>query len=206
MIRYIKMKIKKPGVQNDPGKWHGKIVDNEIIDIVELARIIASKCTIQRPDVEAALRAFVIVMRENFLQGNSVKLQYVGTFKPTAKGSGANTAEGWDKSYLKAINIRFRRSKAIRQAMMPHGGELQYEEVVKIDGAGNLALTPAELGMIDVPDEEAIATIEDKAIQAAYKSYKKEQREAEKAKDAMLEALKTKKEREEKKDRKKEKE
>lgn len=137
MIRYVVVKRIDPRTANETEptyRYSAQSIDNEIIDIEGLATRIAQRCTVQRPDVEAALRAFVIVMRNNFLSGNSVRLDKVGVFKPTFRGSGADTEASWDTTYLKAINVRYRRASAIRQAMLVSNEAIKFEEVEKTGG------------------------------------------------------------------------
>lgn len=137
MISYVVVQRVDPRTPNSPDrKFYGQTVDNGIVTIEDIARNISSRVTIQRADVEAALRAFIIVMRNNFLRGNSVRLDNVGVFKPTVKTSGADTQDSWDTSYIKALNIRYRRAGAIREKLSLGNPDVTFRRVEKVGDTG----------------------------------------------------------------------
>ncbi len=137
MISYVVVQRVDPRTPDSPDKkFYGQTVDNGIVTLEDIARNISSRVTIQRADVEAALRAFVIVMRNNFLRGNSVRLDNVGVFKPTVKTSGSDTQDSWDTSYIKALNIRYRRAGAIREKLSLDNPDVTFQRVEKVGNAG----------------------------------------------------------------------
>lgn len=77
------------------------------VDTEQIAANIAERCTAQRPDVEAVLSALQIVIRQQLLNGVSVKLSQLGTFRLTLKGLGAATADAYELNAIERINFRF---------------------------------------------------------------------------------------------------
>lgn len=77
------------------------------VDTEQIAASIAERCTAQRPDVEAVLSALQIVIRQQLLNGVSVKLSQLGTFRLTLKGLGAATADAYELNLIERINFRF---------------------------------------------------------------------------------------------------
>lgn len=77
------------------------------VNTEQIAASIAERCTAQRPDVEAVLSALQIVIRQQLLNGVSVKLSQLGTFRLTLKGLGAATADAYELNLIERINFRF---------------------------------------------------------------------------------------------------
>lgn len=106
----VKKTIQRRGSSGDPikksaffpaAKSFGNVTTEQI------AANIAERCTAQRPDVEAVLSSLQIVIRQQLLNGVSVKLSQLGTFRLTLTGLGAANAADYELNLIERINFRF---------------------------------------------------------------------------------------------------
>ena len=76
------------------GKWYGRIVHTETLNLDDLCDHIASHGTIFTADVVAGtVKKFVQCIQELLLEGKKVKLDGIGTFYLSAKTEGADNEE-----------------------------------------------------------------------------------------------------------------
>ena len=90
------------------GKWYGRVMAFETIDLDGLCAHIASHGTIFTADVvSGTVKKFVQCIQELLLEGKKVKLDGIGTFYLSARTQGAETAEEFTAANVKTLRVRF---------------------------------------------------------------------------------------------------
>ena len=90
------------------GKWYGRIVHTETLNLDDLCDHIASHGTIFTADVVAGtVKKFVQCIQELLLEGKKVKLDGIGTFYLSAKTEGAETMDEFTMGNVKGVRLRF---------------------------------------------------------------------------------------------------
>lgn len=77
------------------GKWYGRAVHRNVVDLDGLAEIIESNCTVKRSDILAVLSELVVTMNKEMLNGNRVKIDGLGSFKICMRSTCADTEDAW---------------------------------------------------------------------------------------------------------------
>ena len=90
------------------GKWYGRIIHTETLNLDDLCDHIASHGTIFTADVVAGtVKKFVQCIQELLLEGKKVKLDGIGTFYLSAKTEGAETMDEFTMGNVKGVRLRF---------------------------------------------------------------------------------------------------
>ena len=73
----------------------------------EVAELIEKRCTLSSADVKAVLDALQFEVLHALLDGKSVRLGDLGSFRPTVSSKSANSADEFDSSNIKRVRVRF---------------------------------------------------------------------------------------------------
>ncbi len=84
---------------------------NQVIDLVE------RRSTVSSSDVKAVLDALQYEVRNALLDGKSVRLGDLGSFRPTIASEAAPTAEAFKTSNIKAVRVRYVPSASLAADM-----------------------------------------------------------------------------------------
>lgn len=98
-------------------KYMLRVVASNVVDITSIANIIASRCTVQRPDVEACVIAFCEVVRELLLESRTVKLNKIGTFRVTMQSSGFENVADLSVDSIKKLHVRYLPSTELKESL-----------------------------------------------------------------------------------------
>lgn len=114
----FKMIPKKNSLVSPPEvKYYPCAVSKGEVNLDDLARIIASRTTMSRPDCFGVIMALTDVIGESLANGNIVRVDNLGTFQLNLTGTAAETEEALGKSNIKEAKINYRPSKELRQRM-----------------------------------------------------------------------------------------
>lgn len=114
-IKFVRVSIpSKSGVVK---KYMLRVVSSNVVDITSIANLIASRCTVQRPDVEACVIAFCDVVRELLLESRTVKLNKIGTFRVTMKSSGFENVTDLTTDSIKKLHVRYLPSTELKESL-----------------------------------------------------------------------------------------
>ena len=90
------------------GKWYGRAVILDKVEIEELASEIESNCTVKRADILAVLSEMGPAIKKVVQRSLKVTIPYLGSFKLGVKTTGAETAEEFDiKKNVKGVRVLF---------------------------------------------------------------------------------------------------
>ena len=115
MITYKVVEKKKPGTQDF--KYYGQIATVKPMGIRELCKKVAHATTATPSDVKAVIDAMEYEIIEAIKDGKSVRLGTLGSFRPTIKSEGAESAATWATNMIKSVNVRFTQGSEIKKAL-----------------------------------------------------------------------------------------
>ena len=115
MITYKIVEKKKPGTQDF--KYYGQIATVKPMGIRELCKKVAARCTATSSDIKAVIDALEYEIIEAVKDGKSVRLGTLGSFRPTLKSEGAESAATWAPNMIKSVNVRFTQGSEIKKAL-----------------------------------------------------------------------------------------
>ena len=115
MITYKIVEKKKPGTQDF--KYYGQISTVKPMGIRELCKKVAARCTATSSDIKDVIDALEYEIIEAVKDGKSVRLGTLGSFRPTLKSEGAESAATWAPNMIKSVNVRFTQGSEIKKAL-----------------------------------------------------------------------------------------
>ena len=108
MIYIKKYQNSNSKMPNAYGKWYGRIIHTETLDLDDLCDHIASHGTIFTADVVAGtVKKFVQCIQELLLEGKKVKLDGIGTFYLALQTTGAESLGDFSMGNVKGVRLRF---------------------------------------------------------------------------------------------------
>ena len=108
MIYIKKYQNNNKEMKNAYGKWYGRIIHTETVDLEGLCEHIASHGTIFTADVVAGtVKKFVQCIQELLLEGKKVKLDGIGTFYLALQTTGAESLGDFSMGNVKGVRLRF---------------------------------------------------------------------------------------------------
>lgn len=115
MLKYHVVSRKNP--LNGSVKYYGQMATPESLDIEAISKRIADNCTLTRHDIVACLSAFQEQMIYSLLEGKSVKLGDLGTFRVTISSEGQEFEKDFKASSIKSLHIRFYPAPRLKRAV-----------------------------------------------------------------------------------------
>lgn len=125
-IPYVIITRKNPSKPLEAAKYYGTYKQYGQVSLESLAEIIASRCTVQKADVEAVILALYPTIRRLLLDSYSIKLKELGLFRITVKAIGTATKEEFTSAYFERINFRFIPLGRIKKRMALNSPEVSF--------------------------------------------------------------------------------
>jgi len=95
-------------MKNAYGKWYGRAVIMDKVQIEDLASEIEDNCTVKRADILAVLSELGPAIKKEVQRSLKVTIPYLGTFKLGVKSTGAENMEEYDiKKNVKGVRVLF---------------------------------------------------------------------------------------------------
>lgn len=114
----FKMIPKKNNLTSPPEvKYYPCAVSQGEVNLDDLARIVASRTTMSRPDCFGVIMALSDVIGESLANGNIVRVDNLGTFQLNLTGTPADSDAVIGKSNIKEAKINYRPSKELKNRM-----------------------------------------------------------------------------------------
>jgi predicted histone-like DNA-binding protein len=98
-------------------KYYPCAVSKGEVNLDDLARIVASRTTMSRPDCFGVIMALSDVIGESLANGNIVRIDNLGTFQLNLSGTPADTEAALGKSNIKAAKINYKPSRDLKTRM-----------------------------------------------------------------------------------------
>ncbi|MBP3843117.1 MAG: DNA-binding protein [Prevotella sp.] len=95
-------------MKNAYGKWYGRAVIMDKVQIEDLASEIEDNCTVKRADILAVLSELGPAIKKEVQRSLKVTIPYLGSFKLGVRTTGAETMEEFDiKKNVKGVRVLF---------------------------------------------------------------------------------------------------
>ena len=120
-VKYKKVQSNMRG-NSSFGKWYGKAVVSDVVDVDMLSSNIGNRCTVTKPDIVAVISALVDEMKAQLQMGNRVVLDGFGSFKVGMSTKPAETAKEFTANNVKRLH---HQPDERGQAQHRHTGGLQ---------------------------------------------------------------------------------
>lgn len=117
MINYSISMRRNVADPDAPKKAYAVAQSSRIIELDELAKMVAMQTTATRADVTAALIATVENMILALMRGEQIRLGDLGKFYITLSSKGANSAAEFSAANITGINIRFDPGKELTKEL-----------------------------------------------------------------------------------------
>jgi len=92
------------------GKWYGRVVISETVEIEQLAAKMQDNCTVKRADILAVLSELGPTMRDLLQDSKRVRIPYLGAFKLGISTIGAESEEKFTNQNVKGVHVLFQPS------------------------------------------------------------------------------------------------
>ena len=146
MIYIKKYQNNNKKMTNAYGKWYGRIVHTETLNLDDLCDHIASHGTIFTADVVAGtVKKFVQCIQELLLEGKKVKLDGIGTFYLALQTTGAESLGDFSMGNVKGVRLRF---------LADQGGKSRYTTSVLTRQAKLTSTLPGAEGKENDDDDD----------------------------------------------------
>ena len=98
-------------------KWYPILKSTGMIKEKEVARRLADETTLNPKEAEMAVSQLMKVVVAGLLNGETVQLAELGSFRLTASTVGSDTEEEVNAAKIKGVNVRFMASQELKDAM-----------------------------------------------------------------------------------------
>jgi predicted histone-like DNA-binding protein len=116
-IFYKKMERNKPRDVKAPKRWYPVIKSTGMVKEKEIAALLADETTLNPKEAEMAVYQLFKVVSTLLLDGKTVQLSDLGSFRVTANTEASDKETEVTASKIKKINVRFTASEGLRNAM-----------------------------------------------------------------------------------------
>lgn len=134
MIKYVIRAKKNPIARSV--KYYPQIAPTTPVTLAQIVKRIEKRSTVSSADVKAVLDALQYEVIEALQNGNSVRLGDLGSFRLSIKANGSTTSDEARRTganAIKAVNVQFTKSTAMRDALSPSGVEFGLQEDISND-------------------------------------------------------------------------
>ncbi|MGL5730854.1 MAG: HU family DNA-binding protein [Bacteroidales bacterium] len=107
-IKYVLVERPNPQDRNAPKKFYANAVVRGSMGLEGLAERIAGSSTASKGDIMLVLTALGEQLQQLMMEGYSVKVDGLGTFRVTINGIGSDTPEEFSSSLIRKFSIRYR--------------------------------------------------------------------------------------------------
>lgn len=114
-MKYKLVERKNPGKQDEPAKTYATPIWDGIIDIEQLADVIAGRSSLTKGDVLNVLQNFQDEVPRYLLMGKAVNLNKLGIFRLSFGSSGSDTAKDFNASQIRSPRIIFLASPQLKK-------------------------------------------------------------------------------------------
>ncbi len=127
MLRYKVIPRKNP--QSRETKFYAQLTETSPVLLSTLADVISRQSTITTHDVKAVLSALEEHLVSYLLQGNSIRLGDLGSFRLTVKSGGAESEETFEQSLIKSVKVCFTASRNMKYFLSKNNPQLSFMRI-----------------------------------------------------------------------------
>ena len=117
-VKYKVMSTYKPGAGQD-GKqmWFPKLTGSKQVDLYDVAQILEKRSAASKADVQLIIYGLIDLIPELLIQGKTVKLAELGSFRLHARVNPADEPEKVSSKNIRELHISFRPDKRMKMAL-----------------------------------------------------------------------------------------
>lgn len=127
MINYQVIKKKNPTTKAI--KYYAQAKSSSPVTLTQIAENISRECTVHLADIKAVLAALEEQIISALLNGNTVRLGDLGSFRVTLNGKGSDTLEDYTTDLIRSIKVRFLSSTTIRSSFMLSNEKVKFNNL-----------------------------------------------------------------------------
>lgn len=117
-LTYKVISTTKPGQGRDGGQiWFPKLTGSSKVDLWEVARTLAKRSTASESDVFLVITGLVTLIPELLLQGKTVKLDNLGSFRLHARVRTSPSRGEVSVKNIREIRLSFKPDNVIKEAL-----------------------------------------------------------------------------------------
>ena len=117
-IKYNLIERGEPGVTGGgTKKWYAVATNDGELTVEDQTKQIEKFSALSEADIRGVIIALENVIQDNLANGKIIRLDKLGSFYPTLSSRGADTEEGFDTSYIRGANVRYRAGTRISNAL-----------------------------------------------------------------------------------------
>ena len=116
-ILYNKVRRVDPRDATAEKSWYPVIKSTGLVREKEVAKLLSDETTLNRKEAEMTISQLLKVVTNLLLNGNTVQLGELGSFRITAKGEASEKMEEVTAAKIKKVNARFTSSADFKSAM-----------------------------------------------------------------------------------------
>jgi predicted histone-like DNA-binding protein len=114
---YNKVEHGNPSNPAAPKQWYPVLKSTGLVKEREVAKLLADETTLNSKEAEMAVAQLLKVVTNLLLNGSTVQLGSLGSFRLTANSEGSATKEEVTASKVNKLNVRFSASEELKDAM-----------------------------------------------------------------------------------------
>jgi predicted histone-like DNA-binding protein len=114
---YNKIERGNPSDANAPKLWYPVLRSMGMVKEKEVAKMLADETTLNAKEAEMAVSQLLKVVTTLLLNGNTVQLGSLGSFRLTAQTEGVATEATVTASQIKKLKVRFTESDDLKDAI-----------------------------------------------------------------------------------------
>jgi predicted histone-like DNA-binding protein len=116
-LLFNKVEKGKPSDPSAPKKWYPVLRSMKLVKEKEVAQKLADETTLNPKEAEMAVSQLLKVVTGLLLDGHTVQLGSLGSFRITLSSEGSDTEKEVTASKIKKVNVRFTESEELKTAM-----------------------------------------------------------------------------------------
>jgi predicted histone-like DNA-binding protein len=116
-ILYNKTERGNPVNPAAPKRWYPVLKSTKMMRDREVAKLLADETTLNPKEAEMALSQLLKVVTTALLNGHTVQLGELGSFRLTVSAEGSDTKEEVTANKIKKVNLRFTESEDLKNAL-----------------------------------------------------------------------------------------
>jgi len=116
-ILFNKVERGNPSNAAAPKKWYPVIKSTGLVREKELAKLLADETTLNPKEAEFAIAQLQKVAINLLLNGNTVQLGDLGSFRLTAHCEGVPAKSTVTAQQIKSVSVRFTQSQALKDSL-----------------------------------------------------------------------------------------
>ena len=106
--------------------FYAEIAPVTPLSLEDLSDAITEVCTVTRHDIVAVLSALQEQIIRAILNGQSVRLGDLGSFRPTLSGTSAPTDKELTEAHIRRVNCRFTPGRLLRHGLSLHNSAVRF--------------------------------------------------------------------------------